>query len=122
MLRQLDSHAPKIIPATSVQDLNPRPCGDNAHTSVLPFEMESIEPGDGEIPTRKLTWKPLGFLIHIIRRTTDDRFPIALWEVWFGSTLRVPIPVLIRLRPGGPIKLIGPPQQCVCNSFRYDSY
>jgi hypothetical protein len=50
-------------------------------------------------------------LIHIIRRTTDDRFPIALWEVWFCSTLGVPIPALI-----------GPPQQCACNSFRYDSY
>ena len=50
---------------------------------------------DGEIPTRKLTWKPLVFLIYIMCRTIDDRFPIALWEVWFCSSLGVPIPVLI---------------------------
>jgi hypothetical protein len=73
--------------------------------------METIEPDDGEIPTRKLTWKPLGFLRHIMCRTIDDRFPIVLWEVWFCSTLGVPIPALI-----------GPPQQCACNDFRYDSY
>ena len=111
MLQQLVSHAQKIIPATSVQDLNPRPCSDNTHVSVLPFEMEVIEPDDGEIPTRKLTWKPLGILNHIMCRTTDDRFPIALWEVWFCSTLVGPIPALI-----------GPPQQCSCNAFRDDSY
>ena len=61
MMQQLDFHVQKIIPTTSVQDLHPRPCADNAHTSVLPFEMTAIEPGDGEIPTRKLTWKPLAF-------------------------------------------------------------
>ena len=33
------------------------------------------------------------------------------WEVWFCSILGVPIPALI-----------GPPQQCTCNVFRYDSY
>ena len=86
----------KIIPGTSVQDLNPRPCVDNTHMSVLSFEMTDIEPDDGEIPPRKLTWKPLGFLSHIKRRTIDDRF--------------VPIPVLI-----------GPSQQYACNVFRYDS-
>jgi hypothetical protein len=43
MLQQLAFHAQKIIPATSVQDLNPRPCADNAHASVLPFEMAAIE-------------------------------------------------------------------------------
>ncbi len=37
-------------------------------------------------------------------------FPIALWEVWFCSSL------------GVPINLIGPPQQCASNVFRYDSY
>ena len=111
MLQQLAFHAQKIIPATSVQDLNPRPCTDNSHVSVIPFEMTAIEPGDGEIPTRKLTWKPLGFLSRIMCRTIDDRFPIALWEVWFCSTLGVPIPALI-----------GPPHQCVCNSFDYDLY
>ncbi len=68
---------------------------DHAHPSVLPFEMEAIEPDDGEIPTRELTWKPLGFLSHIKCRTLDDRFPIALWEVWFCSSLGVPIPASI---------------------------
>ena len=102
MLQQLAFHAEKNIPATSVQDLNPRPCADNAHASVLPFEMAAIEPGDGEIPTRKLTWKPSGFLSHIKCRTIDDRFPISLWEVWFCSRLGVKIPVLI-----------GPSQECV---------
>ena len=65
------------------------------HTSVLHFEMEDIEPGDGEIPTRKLTWKPLGFWSHIKCRTIDDRFPLALWEMWFCSSLGVPISTLI---------------------------
>jgi hypothetical protein len=55
MIHQLVFHVPKIISATSIQDLNPRPYADNAHTSVLPFERQTIEPGDGEIPTRKLT-------------------------------------------------------------------
>ena len=73
--------------------------------------MAAIEPGDGKIPTRKLTWKPLGFLRHIMCRTIDDRFPIALWEVWFCSTLGVPIPALI-----------GPSQQCDFNDFLYDPY
>jgi hypothetical protein len=41
----------------------------------------------------------------------DDRFPLSLWEVWFRSSIGGPIPALI-----------GPPQQCVCNSFQYDSY
>jgi len=74
------------------------------HVSVLPFEMTVIEPGEN--PTRTLTWKPLGFLNHIKRRTNDDRFPLSLWEVWFCSSLRVPIP-----------DLIGSPQRCACNVF-----
>jgi hypothetical protein len=45
------------------------------------------------------------------RRTNDDRFPLSLWEVWFCSTLGVPIPVLI-----------GPSQRCTCNTFHYDSF
>ena len=73
--------------------------------------MTVIEPGDDEIPTRKLTWKPLGLLNHIKLRTIDDRFPLALWEVWFCSSLGVPIP-----------SLIGPSQQCSWNDFLYDSY
>jgi hypothetical protein len=34
MLQRLAFHAQKTIPAISVQDLNPRPCADNAHASV----------------------------------------------------------------------------------------
>jgi hypothetical protein len=52
------------------------------HVSVLPFEMTTIEPGDGEIPTRTLSWKPLDFLNHIKLLTMDtDRFPLSLWEL-----------------------------------------
>jgi hypothetical protein len=72
MLQELAFHAQKTVPATSIQDLNPRPCADNAHTSVMSFEVEAIEPGDGEIPTHTLTWKPLVFLSHIKCRTIDD--------------------------------------------------
>jgi hypothetical protein len=64
MLQQLAFDDQKFIPATSVQDLNPRSCADNTHTSIFPFEMTAIKPGDDEIPTRKLTWKLLGFLSH----------------------------------------------------------
>ncbi len=71
--------------------------------------MYALEPG--EPPSRILTWKPLGFLSHIKLRTNDDRFPLSLWEVWFCSTLGVPIPALI-----------GPSQQCACNAFHYDSF
>jgi hypothetical protein len=77
--------------------------------SVLPFEMYVLDPG--EPPSRVLNWKPLGFLSHIKCRTNDDRFPLSLWEVWFCSTLGVPIPTLI-----------GPSQQCDCNAFHYDSF
>jgi hypothetical protein len=45
------------------------------------------------------------------RCTNNDRFPLSLWEVWFCSTIGVPIPTLI-----------GPSQQCACNSFHYDSF
>jgi len=71
--------------------------------------MFALEPCDP--PSRTLTWKPLGFLSHIKHRTNDDRFPLSLWEVWFCSTLGVPIP-----------DVIGPSQQCVCNAFTYDSF
>jgi hypothetical protein len=62
-----------------------------------------------ETPSRILKWSPLGFLSHIKRRTIGDRFPLSLWEVWFCSTLGVPIPALI-----------GPSQGCSCNVFDYD--
>ena len=71
--------------------------------------MTHIE--SGENPTRTLTWKPSSFLRHIKRRTNDDRFHLSLWESWFSSSLGVPIPALT-----------GPPQQCTCNVFHYDSY
>ncbi len=71
--------------------------------------MYAIEPG--ESPTRSMNWKSLGFLSHIKRRTIGDRFPLSLWEVWFCSTLGVPIP-----------ELMGPAQRCACNVFHYDSF
>ncbi len=71
--------------------------------------MYALEPGDP--PSRSLNWKPLGFLSHIKRRKYGERFPLSLWEVWFSSTLGVPIPVLI-----------GPSQWCTCNVFHYDVF
>ena len=53
----------------------------------------------------------MGFLSHIKRRTIDDRFPIPLLEVWFCSTLGVPI-----------LALIAPSQRCSCNAFHYDAF
>jgi hypothetical protein len=73
MLQQLSFHAQHSVQAASVQDLNPRPCADNIHASVLALEMMAIKPGEN--PTRTLTWKALAFLSHIKRRTNDDRFP-----------------------------------------------
>ena len=109
MLQQLTFHVQQTIQATSVQDLDPRPCVDNTHVSVLTHEMSVTEPCKN--PTRTLTWKSLTFLRHIKRRTNDDRFPLPLWETWFCSRLGVPIPTLI-----------GPTQQCACNVFHYDTY
>ncbi len=62
-------HAPQIIKATSTQDLNPLPLASNNYPSVLPHEMYALEPGD--IPSRILSWKALGFLgsfTHSARR------------------------------------------------------
>jgi hypothetical protein len=109
ILQQLDFHTQQTIKTTSTQDLDPLPLANNDHTSVLPFKMYSLEPG--EPPSRTLNCNPLGFLRHIKCRTNDDRFPLSLWEVWFSSTLGVPIPVLI-----------GPSQWCVCDTFHYDSF
>ena len=85
MLQQLTFHAQKTIPVTCMQDLDPRPCADNVHASVLPFEMTVIEPGENL--TRTLTWKHLSFLSHIKCRTNDDRFPLSLWFGRYGSAL-----------------------------------
>jgi hypothetical protein len=100
MLQQLTLHSQQIIKSTSTQDLDPRPSANHDHPSILPFEMYDIE--SGETPSRILKWIPLGFLSHIKCRTIGDRFPLSLWEVWFCSTLGVPIPALI-----------GPSQRCV---------
>jgi hypothetical protein len=105
----LTLHTQQITKATSTQDLDPRPLANNDHPSVLPFEMYTIEPG--EPPSWSLSWKPQGFLNHIKQCTNSDRFPLSLWEVWFCSTIGVPIPVLI-----------GPSQECACNSFHHDSF
>ena len=78
MLEQLALRIPSTIPTTKEQDLNPRPCAVNDHPSVLTHEMMVIESCDKS--TRKLTWKPTGFLSHIMSRSHDDRFPIPLWE------------------------------------------
>jgi hypothetical protein len=107
MMQQLTLHSQQIIKTTSTQDLDPRPLPNNDHPSILPFEMYVIE--TGETPSRILKWSPLGFLSHIKRRAIDDRSPLSLWEVWFCSTLGVPIPALI-----------GPSQRCACNAFDYD--
>jgi hypothetical protein len=64
----------KTIPTTTIQDLDPRPCTDNAHASVLPLEMTAISEPD-ENPTRTLIWETLPFLIHIKRRTNERSFP-----------------------------------------------
>ena len=73
---KLTFHTQQTIQGTSVQDLDPRPCTDNTHVSVLPHEMEAIE--SGENPTRTLTWKSLDFLSYIKSRPIDDRFPLPL--------------------------------------------
>ena len=63
MLQQLTFHKQQIIKDTSVQNLDPSPCVNNVHMSVLTHEMEVIEPGEN--PSRTLTWKPLVLLRHI---------------------------------------------------------
>jgi hypothetical protein len=109
MLQQLALHTQQITETTSTQDLDPRPLTNNDHRSVLPFEMYTIQ--SGEPPSRSLSWKPLGFLSHIKQCTNRDRFSLSLWEVWFCSTIGLPIPALI-----------GPSHQCASNSFHHDSF
>ena len=104
MIQQLVFHEQQIIKVTSVQDLDPRTCSNNAHVSVLTHEMVSIEPGEN--PSGTLTWKPLGFLNHIKCRTNDERFSSSQWESFFCSSLGVPTRALI-----------GPAQQCACNAL-----
>ena len=75
MIQPLDFHKRQTIKTTRVQDLDPRPCADNDHESVLAHEMVVIEPT--EIPSRTLSWTPLAYLRHIKRRSHDDRFLVS---------------------------------------------
>ena len=109
MQEQWALHMPQTIKATSTQDLDPVSLAVIDHPSVLPHELFALEPGDPA--SRTLTWKPLGFLSHVKRRTNDDRFPLSLWEVWFCTQLGVTIP-----------DLIGPLRQCPCNAFQIDCF
>ncbi len=93
MLEQWAFHKPQTVKATSTFDLDPPPLAANDYPSVLSYEMFALEPGDP--PSRTLTWKPLGWLSHVKRRTNDDRFPLSLWEVWLCTQLGVPIPDLM---------------------------
>ncbi len=108
-------HASQTIKATSTQDLDPLSLANSSrftliiNPSVLPHEMYALEPGDP--PFHTLSWKTLGFLSHVKRRTNDDRFPLALWEVWLCSQIGVPIP-----------DLIGSLRQCPCNVFQIDCF
>ena len=89
MLQQLAFHKRQTIKATRIQDLDPRPCADNAHESVLVHEMTVIEPT--EIPSRTIDWTPLTYLNHIKRRSNDDRFLVSQWEDLTCSNLGVPV-------------------------------
>ncbi len=89
MLQQLVFHKQQIVKTTSVQDLDPRPCSNKDHASVLTYEMTVIEPGEN--PSRTLTWKPLDFLSHIKRRTNDDRFSSSQWESFYAPDWVFPL-------------------------------
>jgi hypothetical protein len=109
MLQQLVFHKNQTIKTTRVQDLDPRPCTNNAHESVLSHEMTDIEPS--EIPSLTLAWTPLAYLSHIKCRTNDDRFLTSQSEAFICSSLGVPTPTHL-----------GPSQQCACNVFAYDTF
>ena len=81
MIQQLVFHKQQCIKTTNIQDLDPRPCANNVHESVLTHEMTAIEPIEN--PSWTLTWKPLDFLSHIKRRTNGDRFSVSQWESFF---------------------------------------
>ena len=93
MLQQLAFHKRQTIKATRVQDLDPRPCADNAHESVLAHEMAAIEPT--EIPSRTIAWTPLAYLSHIKRRSNDYRFLASQWEAIICYSLFVTTPDLM---------------------------
>ncbi len=99
MLQQLAFHTQQTIKTTSTQDLDPLPLDNNYHSSVLSFEMYTLE--SGEPPSRTLNWNPLEFLSHIKRRTNDEiicrhaelslrihRFMIGWYTVWVSFVVR----------------------------------
>jgi hypothetical protein len=86
ILEPMAFHTPQITKTTSTQDLDPLPLTSNDYPSVLPHEMYALEPGD--IPSRILSWKALGFLSHVKRRSIDDRFPHAFQIDYFGDHLQ----------------------------------
>jgi hypothetical protein len=94
MLEQMALHAPQIIKTTSTQDLDPLPLVINNHPSVLPHEMYALEPGD--TPSRTLSWKPLGFLSHVKRRSNDESSMIDSLSHfgWYGFALSLGYPYL----------------------------
>ena len=95
MLQKLAFQERQTIKSTRVQDLDPSPCADNVHESVLTHEMVAIEPT--EIPSRTIAWTPLVYLSHIKCRSHDDRFLTSQWETLIYSTLDVPTPTLLGL-------------------------
>ena len=101
MLQQLAFHTQQTIQTTSAQDLDPRPCTDNVHTTPSP--RNDVLWTRWKSYSCDYPWKPLVYLSHIKRRTNDDCFPLPLWETWF--CLRVPIPVLIGRGPKPPVTL-----------------
>ncbi len=103
-VQQPQDASPLTIDVTKDQDLDPRPCSNIEHLSVLGHEMMSIEPGVK--PSRKLTWKPTAWIRHIMCRSHDDHLPMPVWEVWFWSTLGVQIPTSVEN-----------PRSCVCQHF-----
>ena len=117
MLQQLVFHQQQIVKDTRVQELDPRPCENNDHSSVLAYEMETIEPGENS--SRTLTWKPLAFLSHIKLRTNDDRFSSSQGESFLCHSVSLFMP--LRFSYPTPF-LLGPPQQGSCNAFSYDIF
>ncbi len=73
MLQQLAFHTQQIIKTTSTQDLDPLSLDNNDHTSVLPFEMYALEPGNRRIM----------ILLEIICRPVKSRPRIHRFTIWW---------------------------------------
>ncbi len=63
--------------------------------------------GRGPRRTKGVPHSTLSQQVH----KTLTHYLLSLWEVWFYSTLGLPIP-----------ELIGPSQWCTCNAFHYDRF